>query len=210
MKNMYTLLIVLLIAVGSATAATISRGMPDRITPGSTATVTLTAGGLASGDQFTLEETLPAGTKLLEWNIAGSKEDKPSIQTRVKGQANAWTFTTTGDSATITYKVQVLTSTKGAGDFSAVYFDKNGFNKDVKSVTFTTTPAVTPKPAEPTPAAQPTQPAPAPAPVEQVKTPAPAKSSSNWWIAVVVLVIIGLVAYFWMGRTPSKTDYKHR
>lgn len=207
MKNTYTLLIVLLIAVSSATAATISRGMPDRIAPGTTATVTLTAGGLTSGDQFTLEETLPTGTKLLEWNVAGSKEDKSSIQTRVKGQANAWTFTTTGDSATITYKVQTLTSTKGAGEFTAVYFDKNGFNKDVKSVTFTTTPAGTPKPAEQPAPATPATPASTP-PAEQVKTPA-VKNTSNWWIAVVVLVVVGLVAYFWMGKKPTN-EYKRR
>ncbi len=209
MKNTYTLLIVLLIAVGSATAATVSRGMPDRIAPGTTATVTLTASGLTANDQFTLEETLPPGTKLLEWNVVGSKEDKSSIQTRVKDQSNAWSFTTTGDSATITYKVQVLSSTKGIGEFTAVYFDKSGFNKGGKSVTFTAASTETPKPAAQPPTTPAAQPEPASTPAEQIKTPTPAKSSSSWWIAVLVLVIVGLVAYFWMGKKPT-TEYKRR
>ena len=121
----YIMMGLLVLSLGFA--ASVSRDLPARADPNSELTVKLQISGADSTGVIALEEELPADATVKDWSVTGATEAKADIETREKNGRYAWTFTPSGSSATVEYKIDV-----GASDvtFGAlIYFDKAGQGK---------------------------------------------------------------------------------
>ncbi|MBI4448805.1 hypothetical protein HY641_02135 [Candidatus Woesearchaeota archaeon] len=200
-KSLIASLVVLLILAMAASAATVSRSAPQYILPGNSGTVTFAITGLAGGEEFTLEETLPSGVTLKTWSVTGAKEGKDDIKTRKKGTSHAWSYTASGDSSTLTYTFEVAIDAPGSGEFNAVYFDKNGFNKDITTIMFQE--KVQPPAEKPQPPTQPT-------PDTAIKVPSKDTTSNAWmwWVIIILIAAVGAAYYLYgPGRKQKKPNF---
>lgn len=210
MKQTILFTLLLLLLAYPTYAATLNRNMPNQITPGTDTTVTLTLSGLITGEEVALEESLPNGVTLKEWTITNTKETKDKINTRSKTNAYAWSFTPTTETAAITYTLSVSKNTAGNAEFSAVYFDKSGFNKDSKTVSFTTQTASSSTTSSPEPSQAPLQPLtqkPQTSSQQSETIKSPTKpTSKRWWIILAVLIGASLAYYLWTQMQPKKNN----
>ncbi len=205
--NKMLMLLVLAVAVSSfALAASVSRDMPSKASPGETVTVTFNVNGAEAGKLFTLEDDLPDTWKFASWEVSGAKEEKSAINHRAaSGNRHGWSFTAKDANVKISYIVQAP-SVDGNYDFDAVWFDSSGQNRDKKSVTVRTITcgdtvcegnentdnclSDCPKPAEAVPS---------PAPPAE-KQPAKKESPTQVIIAVAAVAVIAILAAFLMMR----------
>ncbi|MBI3034017.1 hypothetical protein HYY72_02565 [Candidatus Woesearchaeota archaeon] len=190
----------------SVFAASVSRDMPSRVSPGQSITVTFTVSGAEAGKLFTLEEDLPEGWTFTDWDVSGAKEDKAVMNIRNIAAENrhGWSFTPTQSDVKIKYVV-TASSTLGSYDFKAVWFDSSGYNKDSKSAVVrvikcgdgvcegseatANCPADCPAAPEPKPQPQP----------EPVVTPPEGGQQGNIPVTGIIIaaavILIGLVAF---------------
>ncbi len=121
----YGLMSLLLLSV--VFAASVSRSLPRRADPNSELTVKLQIAGADSSGVIALEEELPEGLSIKDWTVTGAVEAKADITTREEENRYAWSFTPSGSSATVEYKIDL-----GASDVTfgtLVFFDKSGQGK---------------------------------------------------------------------------------
>ena len=199
MKKVIVYFSMFLVVASLVFAASVSRDLPSRADPNSELTVKLQVSGADTSGLFTLEEELPAGITIKEWNIVGAKESKDVIATRTTENRQAWSFTPTSSSATVEYKINLGAS--GVTFGTLVFFDKSGQSKtDPQTLRVAAIScgdgicegsensdscvADCPKAAIPTPPAAEVTPE-----VEEKKMPIGV-------IVAVIIVIIGLVIYF--------------
>lgn len=196
MKKITAYLAVFLLSISLVFAASVSRDLPGRADPSTELTVKLQISGADSSGLLTLEEELPEGITIKDWSVTGAAESKGDISTRVQDNRYGWSFTPSGSSATVEYKIDLGSSDISFG--ALVFFDKAGQGK-VDSQTLKVAPitcgdgicegtensdnceADCPKPAEPS----------EPKPIE-----APSKTSMTGWIIFLVIIVIGVIAYF--------------
>jgi hypothetical protein len=184
-------------------AASVSRELPGRADPNSEITVKLIISGADTTGLLTLEEELPQGIVIKDWNVIGATEPKTGISTRDEGNRYGWSFTPSGSSATVEYKI-----TLGAGNAAfgtLVFFDRSGQGSVAGQTlrvaaitcgdgicegaeTSDTCVADCPKPAEPTTPTTPSTPA-EPEPTTAKKSPA----GLIIILVVVILLIISLL-----------------
>ncbi|MEK6945979.1 MAG: hypothetical protein AABX32_00060 [Nanoarchaeota archaeon] len=197
MRKIMILLVIFALMASTVLAGTVTRNMPSRIQPGQTLTVTLSVSA-APGQLFTLEDVIPVGLSIKEWTVNGAQESKDQVSTRTKENRFGWSFTPTGSTASVEYKID-LPNTETSYTFGkVVWFDPSG--QGIESSTPTLTVAVIrcgdgvcegsensdncaqdcPKPAAPTPQPQ----------VEPQATAQKAGLSSTAWIIIVVIVLV--------------------
>lgn len=124
-----SLLLILLIMLPAALGAVVTRKMPSTVEPGSSFEVKFRILSAQENQTFTLEETRPLQVEIIDWQIAGAKEEKDKIETRQKDLGYGWSFTPVSNEATITYTAKVSPQATGDLAFEAVYFDSGGFNR---------------------------------------------------------------------------------
>ena len=207
-------LIALVLASYSVLAATVSRDMPARVSPGETVTVTFNIANAESGKSFTLEDDIPDDWTFSTWEVTGSAEQRSGINVRASaGNRHGWSFTVANANMQIKYTAKA-SSKPGNADFDAVWFDPSGQARDKRTIvvrvitcgdgvcesseTSDNCEKDCPKPAPaPVPAPTPvTTPAPEPirAPVE------PAQSYIPIILVVGVVAIVGIAAFLMMRK----------
>ena len=220
MKKIITLFVVFALMATFVLAGSVSRNMPSRIQPGQTLTVTLSISGATAGKLFTLEDVIPAGLTIKDWTVTGAQEAKDAISTRQKDNRFGWSFTPTGGSSSVEYKID-LPKTDATYTFGKiVWFDPSGQGSESSAPILTVATIKCgdgvcegsensdnciqdcPKPAP--------QPAPAPQAAGQTQSSqssAPTSGFSNTaiaWIVVVIIVVVGALGYFMWQKKKSE------
>ena len=207
MRKVFLHLIIFLLVISFAFAASVSRDLPGRADPNSELTVKLQISGADTSGLLTLEEELPEGMTVKDWTVTGAAEAKDSITIRDQDGRYGWSFTPTGSSATVEYTIDLGSSDVTFGKIT--YFDA--------SKSFGETPGQTLRVAviscgdgicegdensdtcvADCPVAAPQEEAPAPEVVEEpIPVKAPGKAPMAWVIAAVVIIlgIVLIVAY---------------
>jgi len=127
MRKITVYLAILLLSMSVVFAASVSRDLPRRADPNSELTVKLRISGADTSGLLTLEEALPSGITIKDWSVTGAKESKSAISTRVKDNKYGWSFTPSGSSATVEYKINLGSTDVTFG--TLVFFDKAGQGK---------------------------------------------------------------------------------
>ena len=207
MKKLMVFFVIFALMAVSVLAGSVTRNMPSRAQPGQTLTVTLSISGATADKSFTLEDVIPAGLKIKEWTVTGAKESKEAISIREKGNNFGWSFTSTSDSASVEYKID-LPNTETTYTFGKiVWFDPSGQGTEPSSPTLTVATircgdAICegsensdncvqdcPKPAAPPPAVQPE--------VAMEKKPS---NTAIAWIVVAIIVIAAAGGYYYWQK----------
>ncbi len=131
---LYAFALVMLVSLVSA--ASVSRNMPSRISPGEDLAVVFDVSSAETGKSFTLEDTVPANWDFKSWEVTGAQESKDKINHRfVDGTRHGWVFTASSSNLQIKYVLAVPSNAEFKSyPFSAVYFDASGFQKSDASV----------------------------------------------------------------------------
>jgi len=119
-----------LLMMSVALAATVSRDVPSRVSPGEALTVKLNINAISTSDSvktFSIEESLPEGLTISDWSISGVEEAKGDVDTKFSGTDYKFGFTPTGTSVTITYTT-AAPADLGAYNFKATWFDLSGMS----------------------------------------------------------------------------------
>jgi len=141
MKKITLLLILAILVLStSAFAASVSRNMASRASPGDDIAVTFSISGVNVGEVFTLEDQAPQGWRVDAWNVVGAQGGKDAVDYRFVAADNRHGFSFTAESAnpTISFTVKVPTTASGDYSFDAVYFDSLGQSKTPGTVTVRT------------------------------------------------------------------------
>ena len=112
MKNIWlstVAIVVFFLAASLASAATITREMPDSATVGSVFSVTITLAGLALDEPTVFEDLLPEGFTIQTFEISGTHETSDDISLGVADRTYSWVFTPSSDTVIITYWVTAST-----------------------------------------------------------------------------------------------------
>ena len=133
MKKTILLAITFAIMINLAYASTVDRTMPQRVDPNSNFEVTLAAHNLQLYKLFTIEDAVPDGFIVTEWQIDGVMETKKDIATRFVDNKYGWSFTAANESVTITYQV-TAPAANGSYLFEAVWFDAQGHGKNLSNI----------------------------------------------------------------------------
>lgn len=198
----------------SVLAASVSRNMPSRVSPGDDVAVTFSVSGVKAGELFTLEDQVPAGWQFASWDVVGAKGGKDKVNHRYVAADNrhGFSYESEGSNSRISFNVKVpATASLGTYNFDAVYFDSSGQGRSQGSVTVrkiacgdgvcegseNTQACVADCPAPaPQPASAPTQPS---APV-----PAAKKPTSKGTLYVVILVAVAALIAWWLLKKRKK------
>ncbi len=210
------LMILALVFSSTAFAASVSHSFsPIRASPGETVTVTITASGVPTGEIFTLEDTVPNGWLVSNWQVQGAQETRENIDYRFVAADNrhGWSFTAASSTVTITYTAKApATVANGDVSFNAIYFDSTGQGKASNSVTVRTITcgdgvceggentnscsADCAAPAAPAPQVPPT-----PEATPEASAVVEGDSSSRTTIAFAVFIVAMLAAFFLYARS---------
>lgn len=137
MKKIAIILAVFVLMAASVLAGSVSRSMPSRIEPGQTLAVTLSISGATAGKLFTLEDVIPAGLKVKEWEVKGAQEAKSAIATREKDNKFGWSFTPASSDASVEYKIDLPSAEASYSFGKVVWFDPSGQGTESSSPTLT-------------------------------------------------------------------------
>jgi hypothetical protein len=200
------LAIALLMLSSVAFAASVSRNIPARISPGETVQVSLSASGVPVGEVFTIEDTVPQGWLVSNWQVSGAEGDRAGVDYRFTAAENrhGFSFTASSGSPQVSYDVAVPASASGSFAFNAVYFDSSGFNKNDASVTVRTITCGDGvcEGSETTDSC--VQDCPAPA-VQPPSTAGPEGSESgSGMLWIVLLAVVAAGAFFFVKRSKKK------
>jgi len=201
MKKTILYLVVFILSLSLVTAASLSRSMPSRVSPGEEVEVTFSISNMEVGKEAGVSEVVPAGIRVKEQSVSGA-EGAP--QYRIADKTNhKWSFTASSGSPTVTYRFDAP-STEGAYSFDAVYALPPANIDNIKSTLTVrvitcgdgyceggensdTCESDCPKPA---PAAEPV--------VEE-------KGKVNVGLIIIaVIVVLGLIIYFAVGKKKKK------
>ena len=131
----------ILILSTSAFAASVSRGMPNRVSAGDDIQMTFSVSGVTVGELFTLEDQAPQGWRVDAWDVSGAKGGKGGVDYRFVAAENRHGFSFAAETAspTISFTVKVpTTAANGDYNFDAVYFDSSGQSRSQGTVTVRT------------------------------------------------------------------------
>lgn len=117
-KKMMIYLAVFILSLSVAMAASLSRDMPSRVSPGEEVAVTFKISGMEVGKEAGISEVVPEGIDVKEQSVTGA-EGTP-IYKVVDGNNNKWSFEASSSSCTVTYKFDAP-SGLGKYSFDAVY-----------------------------------------------------------------------------------------
>ena len=129
MKKVLVFLIACILMSTIVFAASVSRDIPSRISPGEEVKVELRISSISLSDvvkTFAVEESLPTGFELSDWSITGVEESKSDVKTDFSGNNHKFEFTPTGV-VTISYST-TAPSGEGSYDFKATWFDLSGMS----------------------------------------------------------------------------------
>ena len=217
MKKTTLLLISLMFVIMSTSvfAASVSRSMPSRVSPGEDISMVLSVSGATTGELFTLRDQAPQGWRVDAWDVTGAEGGKEAVDYQFVSDENkhGFSFTASSSNPQITFTVKVPNNADGDYKFTAVYFDKSGFNNQEASTTVRTITCgdniceggensdscvedcpLPPPPSEPTATDE--------APSEE------AAGVGSGLIVVVVLVVVGLVAFYLYNKKKQKPATK--
>ena len=203
-KIMLVMVFALLVLSMSVFAASVSRNMPSRVSPGDDIQMTFSISGVPVGEVFTLEDQAPQGWRVDAWSVSGAQGGREGVDYRFVAAVNRHGFSFTAESAnpTISFTVKVpTTAANGDYSFDAVYFDSSGQARNQGTVTVRTIscgdgvceggensdtcvqdcPVSAPPPAETTPTEE---------PVDDGETGVPGPTSTIV-LAVVVVLLAG-------------------
>ena len=130
MKKLFITLIICVLLSATVFAASVSRNIPSRVSPGEQITVKLNINSISVSDTvktFAIEESLPDGFSLSDWSIQGIEETKDQVKTEFLANNHKFEFTPTGSSVTITYTT-TAPSDLGSYEFKATWFDLSGMS----------------------------------------------------------------------------------
>src|SRR3989338_3794270 len=131
----------ILILSTSAFAASVSRGMPNRVSAGEDIQMTFSVSGVTVGELFTLEDQAPQGWRVDAWDVSGAKGGRGGVDYRFVAAENRHGFSFAAETAspTISFTVKVpTTAANGDYNFDAVYFDSSGQSRSQGTVTVRT------------------------------------------------------------------------
>jgi hypothetical protein len=196
----------LLMVAGLASAATMSRSMPDRVAPGETLTVSFAVSGMEIGKEVALSEVIPAGWSVKDWSVSGAKEAKADITYKKKsGNEHQWSFTASTTNPAITYTTVVPSAASGSYEFDAVYMlppaNMNNLKKTLTVRVITCGDGVC-EGAENSDNCAADCPKPTPPPTQEEKAEE-AKLSPAWAVLAAVIVILA-AAYFVLIRKKKR------
>jgi len=218
MKKLIIFFVIMAFLAASVLAGTVSRNIPSRIEPGKTLTVTLTISGATAGKLFALEDVIASGLKIKEWTVTGSQEPKESITIREKDNRFGWSFTPTGASATVEYKIDLPNNPSTYTFGKMVWFDPSGQGAESSQPTLTVAPIKCgdgicegnensdncvpdcPK-AAPAPAQQPVQ---QPSAKQQQTAASGMSTTTIAWIVVGLIVVVAAIGYFVWQKKKSE------
>lgn len=202
MKKTIIYLVISLISLGVVMAASLTRDMPTRVSPGEEVTVTFSISGMEVGKEAGISEVVPEEIKVKEQKVEGAK-GTPNYQ--VVDRNHKWAFKAESSLCSVEYKFDAPTKV-GSYNFDAVYVLPPANIDNIKSTL--TVRVITcgdgfcegdensdnceadcPKPAPPTPA-------------EEVKE----KPSIVGWVIVAVIVVIGLIVYFSVAKKKKPAE----
>lgn len=189
-KKTIVFLIIFLLCMGLVTAASLSRSMPSRVSPGEEVTVTFSISGMDVGKEAGISEVVPEEIKVKEQKVTGA-DGIPDYQVDDKTN-HKWAFKAASSSCSVEYKFDAP-SEVGQYDFDAVYALPPANIDNIKSTL--TVRVITcgdgycegdensdnceadcPKPA--------------------VEEKVEEKPSVVGWVIVAIIIVIGLVVYF--------------
>ena len=206
MRKAAIFLFVFLLAIGLASAASVTRTMDSRVSPGSDVEIKLVLDGANVGESVAIEDNIPNTISVSSWDISGADGGKSAVSYAKKASSKAgidrhsWSFKAESASPAVTYKI-TAPAAEGAYEFDVRWVTKDGFNHQVASLTVRTIscgdgicegaensdscasdcPAA-PAPVETTPDAQ-------PPPAEPKK----GKSATLWVLLAVIVVGVAIV-----------------
>lgn len=127
----------MLVLSTSVYAASVSRSMEPRVGAGDKFTVTLTAAGVPVGELFTIEDDVPDGWLVSNWQVSGAEGGREAVKYRFVAADNraGWSFTASASTVAVTYDVRVpADAARQSYNFDAVYFDSSGQGRSQASV----------------------------------------------------------------------------
>lgn len=130
MRKLILALFLFMLMPAMVLGATVSRELPQKVSPEETINVKLTISSISISEEvktFAIEESLPPGFTMSEWSITGSNETKDNILTDFSGSDYKFEFTPTGTSAVLTYTTEAPAD-KGDYTFKATWFDLGGMS----------------------------------------------------------------------------------
>lgn len=139
-KIMLVMVFALLVLSTSVFAASVSRNMPSRVSPGDDIQMTFSISGVTIGEVFTLEDQAPQGWKVDAWSVSGAQGGIEGVDYRfVAANRHGFSFTAESANPTISFTVKVpATAANGDYSFDAVYFDSSGQARTPGTVTVRT------------------------------------------------------------------------
>ncbi|HLC85170.1 MAG TPA: hypothetical protein VJH22_05245, partial [Candidatus Nanoarchaeia archaeon] len=152
-----------------------------------------------------LEEQVNPPLTITAWEIAGIKETRSEIETRVKDNAWAWEFTPSSPTVTITYTLSVPKNSQEHATLTAVWFDRDGFKRDERTLIIGAQVTHPPKPqaaTAPTPQKTP--------PLSSPKTPADGASRTGiiLMLAIIAIGLAGYAVFSYSRRAPRRAKKK--
>jgi len=123
--------VLFIMVISSASAATVKRSMPSFAEPGKNATIAFDITNAKTGKLFTIEDSVPAGFALLNWTVSSYEG---SVETRFMDNKYGWSFTPNSALFKVAYSVEIPFYANGTYNFSAVWFDPDGMDRDSASL----------------------------------------------------------------------------
>ena len=192
----------------SVMAASVSRNMPSRVSPGEDMAISFSVSGVTADELFTLEEKVPLGWAVLSWDVTGAKGGKDKVNYRYVSSDNrhGFSYASESSSSQITLNVKVPSTAIGNYNFDAVYFDSSGQGKSQATLTVRTITCGdgvcegsenTGNCVKDCPAPAPQQPAPS---TPSAPLPPAKKPTSNGTLIVVVVAAIAALIAWWLFK----------
>jgi hypothetical protein len=110
--------VVFILSLSAVMAASLTRSMPSRVSPGEEVTVTFSISGMEVGKEAGISEVVPDAITVKEQMVSGA-EGTPAYEIKNKTN-NKWAFTASSSSPSVTYKFDAP-SELGSYNFDALY-----------------------------------------------------------------------------------------
>lgn len=199
MKKAIIYFSIFMLSISMVLAASLSRDMPSRVSPGDEVEVKFTISGMEIGKEAGVSEIVPEGITVKTQTVTGA-EGTP--QYTVKDKTNhKWGFTASSSSCTISYKFYAPDEVR-AYSFDAVYALPPANIDNIKStltVRVITCGDGVCEGDENSDNCESDCPKPAP-PAVEVPEEVEEKKAPIGLIIAAAIVVIGLIIYFWITR----------
>ena len=199
----YLMVVMMLLAVSTVYAASLSREAGSRAAPGETFTVTFSITGIEAGQEVAIDEIIPDKFELADWNVEGSKESKGDVTHRAQGNRHTWAFTAATGSPKLTYSIVIPSDANGDYSFNTVYVLPPAKMDNLENVLTVRVIKCGDHVCEGNENSDNCEAdCPKQEPVQDVKETIKevAKSNKVGWIIFMVIVVVGLIVYFAMTK----------